>query len=165
MPYGVGVNTACMFPVIDACSIRQSRVVMKTSLVMMAKVTGLGPEVKKKWVTPVEGKGWKGFWIPFQDQVNAVKSGNGKDATTTVPPESVPLGSGCDIVVLYSHGGGFIDGDPLMFLDYHLKSMKAVQQTHNLKVAILSVDYSKHSRIHGVEEPRTTQKKKKSDRV
>lgn len=118
---------------------------MKTSLDMMARLTGLGTEARKKWVTPVEGNGWKGFWIPFQDQVNSVKAGTRKDATTTVPPSSVPLGSGCDIVLLVIHGGGFIDGNPLMFLEYHLRSMKAVQQAHNLKVAILSVDYSKLS--------------------
>ncbi|GJJ69081.1 hypothetical protein EMPS_01427 [Entomortierella parvispora] len=140
MPYTTGFNTALLFPVIECCSIRQSRVVMKTSLDIMARMAGLGPEAQKKWAVPVEGNGWKGFWIPFQDQVNSVKDSHG--ATTMVPPESVPVGSGCDIVLLYIHGGGFIDGNPLMFLEFFLKTMKATQQTHNLKIGILAIDYS-----------------------
>lgn len=123
---------------------------MKTTLDMLARLDGLGPEEQKKWACAVEGKGWKGHWIPFQDQVNSVKSADDKDskATTMVPPEQVPLGSGCDLVLLAIHGGGFIDGSPLMFLHYLRTAMKSLQQNHDMKVAILSVDYSKQTIGH-----------------
>ncbi|KAG0043543.1 hypothetical protein BGZ83_011283 [Gryganskiella cystojenkinii] len=142
MPYRVGINTVMMFPVITCCNIRQSRVVMKTTLDMMARIDGLGPEGQKKWTCAVEGKGWKGFWIPFQDQVNLVTDKKDSKATMMVPPEQVPIGDGCDLVLLSIHGGGFIDGHPLMFLKYFKTVMEVLQRTHGLKVAILSVDYS-----------------------
>lgn len=55
---------------------------------------------KDKWATPVKGQGWKGFWIPFKDQVNKdqLKKDLSKKHSVT------DIGSGCDIVMFAIHG-------------------------------------------------------------
>lgn len=87
---------------------------------------------KQDWVA-VKGSGWKGCWVPF------------KASSTT--NDLRPIGQGCDIVVLYAHGGGFVIGHPLQTIDFLRDIMKAVHDQSGLKVGILSIDYSEDKQI------------------
>lgn len=82
---------------------------------------------KQDWIA-VKGSGWKGCWVPF------------KASSTT--NDLRPVGQGCDIVVLYAHGGGFVCGHPLQTIDVLRDLVKAVHDQSGLKVGILSIDYS-----------------------
>ncbi|KAG0340405.1 hypothetical protein BG000_012053 [Podila horticola] len=90
---------------------------------------------KDQWATKVKGKGWEGFWIPFRDQLNKTKA---------APPKvsAADIGAGCDIVMFAIHGGGMVLGDALMFLGNYKAWMKEMQKNHNLKIGVLSVEYS-----------------------
>ncbi|KAF9422517.1 hypothetical protein BGZ94_008557, partial [Podila epigama] len=117
-------------------NIRQSRVLMNHSSSVHHFYTGTYTQKSKdKWATKVDGEGWTGFWIPFQDQVNMTKS--------VVHPKLTvaDIGAGCDIVIFAIHGGGMVLGDALMFLPNYRSWMKQMQQTHNLKIGILSIEY------------------------
>ncbi|KAG0262007.1 hypothetical protein BG011_000431 [Mortierella polycephala] len=141
VPYWIGMQAAMLFPVIECLSIRQSRMLMKTALKMLDWRDGLGSEaVRAKWTTKVHGEGWQGHWIPFQDQLNTVTSIKGSPKATHTPSDT-PVGAGCDIIVLSIHGGGYIDGHALMFLNYFRNWMKSVQKNQNLKIGILSIEY------------------------
>lgn len=139
----IGAAVAMLFPLSETISIRQYRLFMSTCLKMIDLRAGLGSEAKKaKWATHVQGQGWQGYWIPFQDQVNPVAAvKKGKEEVNI--PKTTAVGSGCDVVLLAVHGGGFIDGNALMFLDYFRNLMKSVQQTQDVKIGILSVEYGK----------------------
>ncbi|KAF9546399.1 hypothetical protein EC957_009748 [Mortierella hygrophila] len=93
---------------------------------------------KDKWATPVKGEGWKGFWIPFKNQVN--KDQLKKDLSKK--HSVADIGSECDIVMFAIHGGGMVKGDALMFLSSYRAWMKVLQQKHNLKIGVLSVEYT-----------------------
>ncbi|KAI9241769.1 MAG: Alpha/Beta hydrolase protein [Podila humilis] len=82
---------------------------------------------KQDWIV-VKGSGWKGCWVPF------------KASSTT--NDLRPIGQGCDIVILFAHGGGFICGHPLQTIDVLRDLVKAVHDQSGLKVGILSIDYS-----------------------
>ncbi|KAK5816756.1 Alpha/Beta hydrolase protein [Linnemannia elongata] len=140
-PFMIGAAVAMLFPLSETISIRQYRLFMSTCLKMIDLRAGLGSEAKKaKWATHVQGQGWQGYWIPFQDQVNPVAAvKKGKEEVNI--PKTTAVGSGCDVVLLAVHGGGFIDGNALMFLDYFRNLMKSVQQTQDVKIGILSVEY------------------------
>ncbi|KAG0302461.1 hypothetical protein BGZ97_002335, partial [Linnemannia gamsii] len=138
----IGVVVAMLYPLSETLSIRQYRLFMSTSLKLIDLRAGLGSEAKKaKWATHVQGQGWQGYWIPFQDQVNHVISKVKKGEEEVNVPKTTAVGTECDIVLLAVHGGGFIDGKALMFLDYYRKLMKSVQQTQGMKIGILSVEY------------------------
>ncbi|KAG0245516.1 hypothetical protein BGX31_007309 [Mortierella sp. GBA43] len=133
--YMIGMATAMIFPTIECLSIAQYRSFMRTAIGMVHFRAGLGTVARKaRWATKVQGEGWDGYWVPFQDQL-------GK-ASATFNPGDVPLGSGCDMVVVAIHGGGFIEGDALMFLHTFKSWMKSAQKDHNLKIGILSVQYA-----------------------
>ncbi|KAF9573347.1 hypothetical protein EC968_008617 [Mortierella alpina] len=130
-PYWIGVNVAMLYPAVECLSVRQYRAFMSTALSLVEWRAGLGSEVKRaQWAVPTRGEGWHGYWIPFQDQ---------KNASTVIG--DIPLGTGCDIVVLASHGGGFMTGHALMFLNYFKKWMKSAQENHNVRIGIVSVEY------------------------
>ncbi|KAF9904606.1 hypothetical protein EC991_002534 [Linnemannia zychae] len=115
---------------------------MSTCLKMIDFRNGLGSEAKRaKWAAPVQGQGWQGYWIPFQDQDVPKERKKSKGDEEVNVPKAVPVGAGCDIVLLAVHGGGFIDGKATMFLDYFRKLMKSVQQNQNVKIGVLSVEY------------------------
>ncbi|KAF8929208.1 hypothetical protein BGZ47_001198 [Haplosporangium gracile] len=137
----IGVAVAMLYPLSETLSIRQYRLFMSTSLKMIDLRAGLGSEAKRaKWAKHVQGQGWNGYWIPFQDQVNPAASVKKGEEEGNVP-KTTAVGSGCDVVLLAVHGGGFIDGKALMFLDYFRKLMKSVQQTQDVKIGILTVEY------------------------
>jgi hypothetical protein len=143
----IGVVVAMLYPLSETLSIRQYRLFMSTSLKLIDLRAGLGSEAKKaKWATHVQGQGWQGYWIPFQDQVNHVISKVKKGEEEVNVPKTTAVGTECDIVLLAVHGGGFIDGKALMFLDYYRKLMKSVQQTQGMKIGILSVEYGKQNK-------------------
>ncbi|KAF9119226.1 hypothetical protein BGW39_000451 [Mortierella sp. 14UC] len=143
--YLIGVNVAMLYPLSEIVSIRQYRLFMSTCLKLIDIRAGLGSEAKRaKWAAPVQGQGWQGYWIPFQDQVDSKKSKDSKDSKDKEEvnvPKTTPVGAGCDVVLLAVHGGGFIDGKAIMFLDYFRKLMKSVQQNQGVKIGVLSVEY------------------------
>ncbi|KAG0347676.1 hypothetical protein BG005_011955 [Podila minutissima] len=141
-PYMFGVKGAMLFPVIETVSLRQARAFQKTVLSVVDFTHGLGSPAKKaKWATPVSGQGWKGFWIPFQDQHTKIDN-KSKDASNNVEIADIPIGTGCDMVVLAIHGGGYIDGDALMSLNYFKHWMKSAQMEQQIKIGIVAVEYS-----------------------
>lgn len=104
------------------------------------------------WIHDIEEKEWRGRWIPFRDQVHAVKDGKGRPVgirTTTF--EDAPGESGsnglvgiqeCDLVLLYAHGGGFEFGNTLQCFIYLQNLMKHMQEK-GVKIGIMGIDYSK----------------------
>ncbi|KAF9414505.1 hypothetical protein BGZ76_004839, partial [Entomortierella beljakovae] len=92
-----------------------------------------------------QGYTWRGYWIPFQDQVHSVKDRQGQENYAKKKAEEIsqiPVGSGCDLVLMQVHGGGFVDGYPLQTLGQMKVLMKYVQEEHNIKIGFLTVDYS-----------------------
>ncbi|KAF9276699.1 hypothetical protein BGZ68_009836 [Mortierella alpina] len=129
--YWIGVNVAMLYPPVECLSIRQYRAFMSTALRAVDWRAGLGSKAKRaQWAVPTGGEGWQGYWIPFQDQQNA---------STNI--SDIPLGTGCDIVVLASHGGGFMTGHALMFLNYFKRWMKYAQEHQSIRIGIVSVEY------------------------
>ncbi|KAG0205234.1 hypothetical protein BGX28_003095 [Mortierella sp. GBA30] len=138
-----------LFPVVEDLSIRQNRAFMNMAVRIVDWRAGQGSEAKRaQRAVPIQGNGWKGYWIPFQDQqqttvskfVPGKKSKHTMDYSFDI--KEVPIGTGCDMIILSVHGGGFISGNALMFLDYFKKWMKSAQEHHNLQIGILSVEYS-----------------------
>ncbi|KAF9094608.1 hypothetical protein BGX23_001862 [Mortierella sp. AD031] len=120
-------------------NVNQSRNMMNFSNAFVHLRTGTFLQSSKdKWATPVKGQGWKGFWIPFKDQLN--KDQLKKDLEKK--HSAADIGSGCDIVMFAIHGGGMVMGDALMFLNSYRAWMKVLQKDHNLKIGILSVEYT-----------------------
>ncbi|KAG0208156.1 hypothetical protein BGX28_000771 [Mortierella sp. GBA30] len=93
---------------------------------------------KDQWATRVNGKGWEGFWIPFKDQLDKKKLKEHVKEKVSI----ADIGAGCDIVMFAIHGGGMVMGDALMFLGNYRSWMKEMQKNHNLKIGVLSVEYT-----------------------
>lgn len=89
-------------------------------------------EIEAKWATAVNGKGWTGFWISFQEQTP-----DPKDKCNTLR-----LGQGCDLVLLYTHGGGFIYGHPLQNIVFMTELVHHAFVTKGIRLGFLAVDYS-----------------------
>ncbi|KAG0344623.1 hypothetical protein BG004_004295 [Podila humilis] len=148
--YGMGVGVAGLSSGVDGLTLMQARAFATRIKNKNAKNSGLGtPEAVARWAIKVETKEWSGFWIPFQDQIHTVKfSQNSSDDNNSnisngdVAPASIDVGSGCDVVLIWTHGGGFIDGHALQLLHFFKDLMKSVQQEQNLKVGILAIAYS-----------------------
>ncbi|KAF9997807.1 hypothetical protein BGZ79_008494 [Entomortierella chlamydospora] len=151
--YTIGVTTTLLFPGIECLSIPQYRSFMKIAVRAVQFQDGLGTEARRaRWTTKVGGEGWNGYWIPFQDQLKK-KSFSKSEGVGS--PSDIPLGSGCDIILLAVHGGGFIDGDALVFLAFFKTLMKRVQQKQNVRIGVLSVQYGlspKHPYPHAINE-------------
>ncbi|KAF9400319.1 hypothetical protein BGZ94_005504, partial [Podila epigama] len=79
-------------------NIRQSRILMNVSTSIVHLHTGTFTQKSKdRWATKVDGKGWTGYWIPFQDQVNKTKPVVQRKLT------AADIGAGCDIVMFAIH--------------------------------------------------------------
>ncbi|KAF9954745.1 hypothetical protein BGZ72_004322 [Mortierella alpina] len=129
--YWIGVNVAMLFPAVECLSIRQYRAFMSTALRLVDWRAGLGSKAKRaQWAVPTGGNGWQGYWIPFQDQ-------HASSPTNT----DIPVGTECDVIILASHGGGFITGHALMFLNYFRRWMRHAQEHHSVRIGIVSVEY------------------------
>ncbi|KAF9134634.1 hypothetical protein BGW39_006399 [Mortierella sp. 14UC] len=144
-PKGQSLHHAIMIQLLrlmmggSVLNVAQSRTMMKFSNSIVHLKTGTFLQSSKdQWATPVKGQGWKGFWIPFKDQVD--KKQLKKDLAKKHSVEDI--GSGCDIVMFAIHGGGMVMGDALMFLSSYRAWMKVLQQKHNLKIGVLSVEYT-----------------------
>ncbi|KAF9106207.1 hypothetical protein BGX27_009267 [Mortierella sp. AM989] len=174
-PFSLGFKTAFASSASDQLSLHQKRKFFAFALDKIQTNAGLGTqEQRAQWATPVFGKPtdqqshhvlndedpmrrkvgdprgpqghtWKGYWIPFQDQVHSVKDGQGQENYAKKKAEEIKninVGEGCDLVVFMTHGGGFVDGYPLQTLGFMLRVMKQAQEKHGIKVGFLSIDYS-----------------------
>ncbi|KAF9191272.1 hypothetical protein BGZ50_009487 [Haplosporangium sp. Z 11] len=120
-------------------NIYQARTMMNLSNEVVHLSSGtFRQSTRDKWATKVSGKGWQGFWIPFKDQLN--KENLKQDMAKKV--SEADIGAGCDIVMFAIHGGGMVMGDALMFLRSYRSWMKVLQKNHNIKIGVLSVEYS-----------------------
>ncbi|KAG0093598.1 hypothetical protein BGZ92_004197 [Podila epicladia] len=88
--------------------------------------------MEAQWARAVDGKGWTGFWIPFQCEVPYAKN---ECETSTV-------GQGCDLVLLYTHGGGFIYGHPLQNIVFMKELIHHTFVTKGIRLGVLAIDYS-----------------------
>ncbi|KAF8940584.1 hypothetical protein BGZ58_005742 [Dissophora ornata] len=131
-----------LFPGIECLSIRQYRSFMRTAVGLVLWRAGLGSEAKRaKWATEVKGEGWSGVWIPFQDQLSSDKGKVNGLSAKPFNPKDVPVGKGCDVVVLAIHGGGYIDGNALMFMSCFKNWMKSAQEHQSVRIGVLSIEY------------------------
>ncbi|KAG0054880.1 hypothetical protein BGZ83_010218 [Gryganskiella cystojenkinii] len=120
-------------------NVAQSRKMMNFSNAIVHLRTGTFKQSSKdQWATKVKGQGWEGFWIPFKDQLNKDRLQQDLAKKHT----AADIGTGCDIVMLAIHGGGMVLGDALMFLGNYRSWMKGMQKNHNIKIGVLSVEYS-----------------------
>jgi acetyl esterase/lipase len=130
----------------------QNRRAFATALSSVLSGVGLGsPEQKAQWVKEVSSENYSAFWMPFQDQTHKVTDGkvtsskqekvNIAKAKTELVSQS-RVGEGCDLVVFYMHGGGFVQGDPLQSLDQFRNIMRKSHEDHGVKVSYFSVGYS-----------------------
>jgi acetyl esterase/lipase len=178
-PFSQGCGVAFVSHSSDRLALHQRRKVFALALNKLQSKVGLGtPELRAQWATPVYGKklaagtqdqsrqdaavddrgaqghAWKAYWVPFQDQVHHEGQGLPQEQQQQHhkqgDPNKVDIGEGCDLVVLYAHGGGFIDGYPLQCLDMFRRVMKQAQKEHDLKIGFLTMDYSMYSDLkHG----------------
>ncbi|RHZ71117.1 hypothetical protein Glove_262g40 [Diversispora epigaea] len=79
-------------------------------------------EKRRQWCSSVKGDGWKGYLIGE----NAQKEEIGQDA---------------DLVIIYSHGGGFTVGGALVSLVVFVDWIKAWKSSHGAKTHIVSLEY------------------------
>lgn len=115
---------------------------------------GLGTaEQKAQWVKSISNENWNAFWMPFQDQTHKITEGgkatNSKQEKANIAKAKTDfvsqsrVGEGCDLVVFYIHGGGFVQGDPLQSLDLFRNVMRKAHQDYGVKVGYFSAQYSK----------------------
>ncbi|KAF9997796.1 hypothetical protein BGZ80_010921 [Entomortierella chlamydospora] len=175
IPFSFGCTIAFASRASNQLSVNQKRRVFACGLGRAQEKLGLGtPEQRAQWATLVYGKPtsqhqsrvlfdddpklrriadprgpqghtWKGYWIPFQEQVHVINGGNRQEIfsrKTEQDINQIKVGESCDLVVLNIHGGGFVDGFPLQTLGLLLKVMKQAHEKHNIKIGYLSVDYS-----------------------
>lgn len=179
LPFLQGVTVAFASYAGDQLALRQKRKFFVLGLKQQQSKVGLGtPELRAQWATLIhgntlvgqeqdqsrpetvdgrvtQGHAWKGFWVPFQNQVHAAvrdddsgeeeeeEGEHSQQDAKKIDVSKVKVGEGCDLVVLYFHGGGFLDGYAHQSLDMFCRVMKEAQEKHNLKVGFLSVEYSK----------------------
>lgn len=89
--------------------------------------------------------------MPFQDQthkVNDTGKGRKQKAIDTAKRRTEfvsqsHVGEGCDLVVFYMHGGGWVEGHPLLSLGLFRNIMRETLQAYGIKVGFFAVEYSK----------------------
>ncbi|KAI8350046.1 Alpha/Beta hydrolase protein [Mortierella sp. GBAus27b] len=159
-PFSQGCGVAFVSSATDRLALHQRRKAFAFALNKLQSKVGLGtPELRAQWATPVhdhklaesrqdnvddrgaQGHAWKAYWIPFQDQAHDAKEEQSQQHAKKVDVSKVDIGNNCDLVVLYAHGGGFIDGYPLQSLDTLRRVMKRAHKEHNLKIGFLTMDY------------------------
>ncbi|KAG0332573.1 hypothetical protein BG004_001192 [Podila humilis] len=112
-----GAIVAILSSVADGLSLEQTR-----GLYMKARAENASEETK--WAVAVKGPGWKGFWVPFHHQGSETKA-----ATQVLDSD---IGKNCDIVLFYTHGGGFVFGHPLQNLSFIREMMQYAYVTKGL---------------------------------
>ncbi|KAF9081701.1 hypothetical protein BGX23_000558 [Mortierella sp. AD031] len=149
--YAQGATTAFAHCSGKGLTLAQKRASFVSAISSMEAKTGLGtPELKAQWMRYVQKDDWKACWIPFQDQIHKVKAGQPSSnqqeeieaakARTDYVSQS-RIGEGCDIVVFYTHGGGFVNGHPSQSLNFFKLLMRKAQRDHDLKVGFFSIEY------------------------
>ncbi|KAG0294395.1 hypothetical protein BGZ96_001307 [Linnemannia gamsii] len=142
-------------------TLAQSRQSLEWGFQAIQSKTGLAtPEQRAQWAkyykhekgtaTDGGGVGGSGYWIPFQDQTHKVTdpSKDSNQEATDLAKRRIDfvnqsrVGEGCDLVVFFIHGGGFVQGHPLQSLDLFKRIMRKTHQHHDLKVGFFSVQYS-----------------------
>ncbi|KAK3838973.1 MAG: Alpha/Beta hydrolase protein [Linnemannia gamsii] len=133
----------------------QSRASFAWAIQSMHSKTGLGtPEQKAQWAKHIKNDSWDAFWIPFQDQTHKVTEVDKVRTSNDIEQENInnakaktdfvsqsKVGEGCDLVIFYIHGGGFVQGYALQSLDLFKKIMRKTHQDHGVKVGHFSVEY------------------------
>ncbi|CAG8447607.1 8561_t:CDS:2 [Diversispora eburnea] len=79
-------------------------------------------EKRRQWCSPVKGNGWKGYFI-------------GENA------KKEEIGQNADLVIIYSHGGGFTIGGALVSLVVFVDWIKTWKGSHGAKTHIVSLEY------------------------
>ncbi|KAF9991719.1 hypothetical protein BGZ79_004082, partial [Entomortierella chlamydospora] len=119
-------------------SVRQGRALMNLSLQFVHLKHGTFLQSSKdQWATKVQSEGWKGYWIPFKDQ----SSKKNLQAAHKVKTSIADIGVGCDLVMLFIHGGGMVKGNALMYLANYRAWMKELQIKYGVKIGILTIEY------------------------
>ncbi|KAF9091052.1 hypothetical protein BGX29_011145 [Mortierella sp. GBA35] len=120
----------------DGLTLAQGRFIMATALSKIQAEAGLGtPEEKAQWMKYIQKSDWSAYWVSFQDLGHKVKDGQATSskqekadiakARTEFVSQSL-VGEGCDLVVFYMHGGGFVQGHALQSLDLFRNVMREV---------------------------------------
>ncbi|KAF9403087.1 hypothetical protein BGX21_007098 [Mortierella sp. AD011] len=119
-------------------SVRQGRALMNLTLQFVHLKHGTFLQSSKdQWATKVQSEGWKGYWIPFKDQ----SSKKNLQAAHKVKTSIADIGDGCDLVMLFIHGGGMVKGNALMYLTNYRAWMKELQIKYGVKIGILTIEY------------------------
>ncbi|KAF9211521.1 hypothetical protein BGZ59_007948 [Podila verticillata] len=143
--YKMGLSIAGLTSGVDGLTLTQSRAIAARLKATAAKKNGLAtPEAIAQWATKVEAenKEWTAYWIPFQDQIHTIRDGQSHNNVNGPGVNTAKVGEGCDLVLHWAHGGGFIDGHALQCLFFYKDLMKTLQKEHEIRVDILSVAYS-----------------------
>ncbi|KAF8933947.1 hypothetical protein BGZ52_006318 [Haplosporangium bisporale] len=143
--YKMGLSIAGLTSGVDGLTLTQSRAIAARLKATAAKKNGLAtPEAIAQWATKVEAenKEWTAYWIPFQDQIHTIRDGQSHNNVNGPGVNTAKVGEGCDLVLHWAHGGGFIDGHALQCLFFYKDLMKTLQKEHGIRVGILSVAYS-----------------------
>ncbi|KAG0100289.1 hypothetical protein BGZ93_002861 [Podila epicladia] len=143
--YKMGLSIAGLTSGVDGLTLAQSRAISSKLKAKAAKKSGFAtPQTIEQWATKVEaeGKDWEAYWIPFQDQIHAVRDQNSSAIHDADRANKVKVGEGCDLVLHWAHGGGFIDGHALQCLFFFKDLMKSLQKDYGIRVGILSIAYS-----------------------
>jgi len=142
--YSVGCGVAMLQPAEEYLNVDQARAFLRLGIRIMDSESGVRSESEKASIgICVGGNGsggataqttnmaqdlgeapaaaltlptesWKGFWVPFQNHGHDGLSS--KDRVELVKNSAHQIGQGCDKVILFKHGGGFMDGNARMYL-------------------------------------------------
>ncbi|KAG0025118.1 hypothetical protein BGZ81_007401, partial [Podila clonocystis] len=143
--YKMGLSIAGLTSGVDGLTLTQSRAFASKLKATAAKKNGFAtPQAIAQWATKVEAenKDWTAYWIPFQDQIHTVRDQNSNAIPDTDGVTKAEVGKGCDLVLHWAHGGGFIDGHALQCLFFFKDLMKSLQRDYGIRVGILSIAYS-----------------------
>ncbi|GJJ71556.1 hypothetical protein EMPS_03906 [Entomortierella parvispora] len=168
--YSVGCGVAMLQPAEEYLNVHQARAFMRLGIWIMDSESGVRSEKEKAaigiWVggdglggtveqstnlvqvvgeTPAAeptppAKTWKGFWVPYQN--HGPDGPSAADKVEFVTNSAQKIGQGCDKVILFTHGGGFMDGNARMYLDIFRRWMTTAYDTHKIKIGFLSMEYS-----------------------
>ncbi|KAG0055391.1 hypothetical protein BGZ83_008783 [Gryganskiella cystojenkinii] len=122
--YSVGCGVAMLHPPEEYLNIHQARAFLRLGIRIMDSDAGIGSEMKKA-------------------EIDHTKVGlSATERILFVQESAHRIGQGCDKVVLYAHGGGFIDGNARMYLDIFRRMMATAYESQKIKIGFLSIEYS-----------------------
>ncbi|KAG0259782.1 hypothetical protein DFQ27_003902 [Actinomortierella ambigua] len=139
-PKGVSLLSSCAIGLLRLCmgvrfvSIHQGRNMLTLCNFVVALRYGVATEKRRaQWAHPVAAPGWKGYWIPYREAKvqGPIRKAGVED-----------IGSHCDIVMFFIHGGGMVMGDARMWLPNCMAWIKLLREKYNIKIGILSVEYT-----------------------